>query len=65
MNDIKTIQHDLKRDVHNLLTLLKFIKEENEVKDPEIKRMLELALNRETHIHDSLHHIDSIVRRQK
>lgn len=54
MSDIHSIQHDLKRDIHNIVALLKFIKSDEEIKDPEIRSMLELALGREKTIIDSL-----------
>jgi predicted ATP-dependent Lon-type protease len=58
MKDINTIQHDLKRDVHNLLSLLKFIKEDEEIKDPEIKTMLDMALEKESTIHQQLNDLN-------
>jgi predicted ATP-dependent Lon-type protease len=61
MKDINTIQHDLKRDVHNLLSLLKFIKEDEEIKDPEIKTMLDMALEKENSIHEQLRDLNDFL----
>ncbi|MFP5386736.1 MAG: hypothetical protein ACLGHN_11695 [Bacteriovoracia bacterium] len=55
MKDVQTARHDLKRDIHNILNLLKFIYSEEEIKDPEIKSMLELAIEREEQVVESLH----------
>lgn len=59
MKDLKTAKHDLKRDLHNILSLLKFIKQVDEVKDPEIKLMLDMALKQESSIHESLETLNS------
>lgn len=54
MNDIKVISHDLKRDIHNILSLLKFINKDEEIKDPDLKQMLEMAISRESLIIEGL-----------
>lgn len=54
MNDIRKIKHDLKRDVHNILSLLKFINNDEEIKDPDLKQMLEMAISKENLIIDGL-----------
>lgn len=54
MKDIHAIHHDLKRDIHNILSLLKFIESDVEIKDPEIKLLLDMALKRESNISESL-----------
>lgn len=54
MSELHSIQHDLKRDIHNIVNLLKFINSDEEIKDPEIKSMLNMALDREKKIFDSL-----------
>lgn len=47
MKDIRKINHDLKRDIHNILSLLKFINKDEEIKDPDLKQMLEMAISKE------------------
>ena len=59
--DIHQIKHDLKRDVHNLINLLKFIKEDEVIKDPDLKTMLEIALQKENAIHQQLNDINEFV----
>jgi hypothetical protein len=59
--DIHQIKHDLKRDVHNLINLLKFIKEDEVIKDPDLKTMLEIALQKENAIHKQLNDINEFV----
>jgi hypothetical protein len=63
MNDINTVQHDLKRDVHNILSLLKFIKSDEEIKDPEIKSMLNMSLDREGLICNQLNELCEYIKR--
>ena len=47
-------QHDLKSDIHNVLTLLKFIREDEELQDPTLMTMLEKCLEREGRINQNL-----------
>ncbi len=57
MNDIRKIKHDLKRDVHNILSLLKFINKDEEIKDPDLKQMLEMAISKEELIIEGLNEL--------
>lgn len=41
------IQHDLRREFHNIIGILKIIKHENVLQDEELKSMVELCLERE------------------
>jgi hypothetical protein len=41
------IQHDLRREFHNMIGILKIIKHENILQDEELKSMIELCLERE------------------
>lgn len=44
------IQHDLRREFHNMLGILKIIKHENVLQDEELKSMIELCLQREADV---------------
>lgn len=57
MKDIKSVRHDLKRDIHNIMSLLKFINKDEEIKDPDLKQMLEMAIARESLIIDGLNQL--------
>jgi hypothetical protein len=65
MKDIHSIQHDLKRDVHNIMNLLKFIKNEEEIKDPEIRSMLEMVLEREKVIFEKVITVSNYLKREQ
>ena len=47
MNELINAQHDIKRDLHNILCLLKFIKEDNELSNDDNQKMLDKCLQRE------------------
>lgn len=57
MKDIGSVRHDLKRDIHNIMSLLKFINKDEEIKDPDLKQMLEMAIERESLIIDGLNQL--------
>lgn len=62
MGNIKEIQHDLRRDFYNMISLLKFIKEEEEItKDTELSTMLKMCLERETETIERLDHISKFL----
>jgi hypothetical protein len=44
------IQHDLRREFHNIIGILKIIKHENALQDEELKSMIELCLERESDV---------------
>lgn len=54
MENVKVAQHDIKRDFHNLMYLLKFIKEDGELKNSDNIKMLEKCLEREDLISEKL-----------
>ncbi len=60
MEQILNLQHDLRRDFHNLFNLLKFLKEENEIKDADLKLMLEKNLKREQNVNETLDKLSRI-----
>lgn len=60
MEQILNLQHDLRRDLHNLFNLLKFLKDENEVQDTALKIMLEKNLEREKSINETLDKLSRI-----
>ena len=45
-----SIQHDLRREFHNMFGLLKIIKSEKIIADDELKSMINLCLEREAEI---------------
>lgn len=45
-----TIQHDLRREFHNMLGILKIIHHERLINDEELKSMLVMCLQREANI---------------
>lgn len=57
MKEIRKVRHDLKRDIHNIMSLLKFINKDEEIKDPDLKQMLEMAISREDSIIDGLNQL--------
>lgn len=60
MEQILNLQHDLRRDLHNLFNLLKFLKEEDQIKDTELKLMLEKNLEREQNVNETLDKLSMI-----
>ncbi len=57
-----SIVHDLKRDFHNLFTLLNFIKEDSSILDIELNEMLEANLAKYSEIEENLKKLSAIVR---
>lgn len=47
MEASSSVQHDLRREFHNMLGILKIIKHEDVIQDKELKAMIELCLDRE------------------
>ena len=45
-----SIQHDLRREFHNMLGILKIIKSEQLIADDELKSMIDLCLEREANV---------------
>ena len=57
MKDISKMKHDLNRDFHNIMSLLKFINKDVEIKDEDIKQMLEMAISKENSIINNLNEL--------
>jgi len=57
MDELNQIKHDLNRDIHNLYSLLNFIKESKELKDEELKLMLDKNLERQKKVNDGLEQV--------
>lgn len=51
------IQHDLRREFHNMLGILKIINSEQIIQDEELKEMVTLCLSREIDIN---HHFEKL-----
>jgi hypothetical protein len=45
--DIQQMKHDLRRDIQNIMSVLKIINSELKVEDPEIKTLLQMSVDRE------------------
>lgn len=50
MGNKNMLQHELRKEFHNILGILKIIKSENLITDSEMKHMIELSLDREKKI---------------
>ena len=58
MNESKDI-HLINGYFHNILSLLKFIEEDNVIKNPETQEMLNLAIKREEEIQHAINNLKS------
>lgn len=56
----KDLIHDLRKDIHNVFTLLRFIKDENSIHDDELKEMLLMNLSKFPKIEETLKNLNSI-----
>jgi len=45
--DIHQIKHDLKRDIQNIMSVLKMLNSEVQIDDPDLKSLLEMSVERE------------------
>jgi hypothetical protein len=52
--DIQKVKHDLKRDIQNVLTVLKMVNAEIVINDPELKNLLEMSVKSEEGIINKL-----------
>ena len=50
MNSTQLIMHDLGRDIDNILKVIHFIKESNQISDPKVKKLLEMSVSKEKQI---------------
>lgn len=50
MSSTNEIQHDLRKEFHNMLGLIKIIRNENFINDPELKTMIDECLSREGNV---------------
>ena len=64
MNELINAQHDIKRDLHNILCLLKFFKEDNEFANDEIRIMLDKCLQREDELKNKVELITKYLNKQ-
>lgn len=62
MNSVSAIQHDLRRDIQNILNVLKFVRNDVEIKDEELSSMINYGLSLEQNI---LEKLDLITRNLK
>lgn len=65
MITLNEIQHDLRRDFYNMMSLLKFIKQEDLELDTELKSMLEMCLEREGQSISKLDELSNYIAGQK
>jgi hypothetical protein len=64
MKELIDAQHDIKRDLHNILSLLKFIKEDNELSNNDNQLMLEKCLERENTLNNKVELITKYLNKQ-
>lgn len=50
MSMTNEIQHDLRKEFHNILGLIKIIRNENLINEPELKTMIDECLRRESNV---------------
>lgn len=62
MNSVSKAHHDIKGDIHNIMTLLKFIQEEEKIQDPTLSEMLEKCIEREERIKGNLNTLEYILK---
>ena len=55
------IQHELRKEFHNMLGILKIIKAENAISDQEIQGMIDLCLERENSISTHFNHLTQVL----
>jgi len=65
MSHINEVQHDLRRDFHNMMSLIKFIHEEKLTTDEDISKMLKLCLEREENTIGNLNKISKFISENK
>ena len=64
MNELINAQHDIKRDLHNILCLLNFIKEDNELSNDDNQKMLDKCLQREDELKNKVELITKYLNKQ-
>ncbi len=57
--------HQLNGHIHNIMSLLKFIKEDALIKNQETKEMLEIAITKESEIYKILLNLESMTKDMK
>lgn len=65
MDNIKKAQHDIKSNYFNLMYLLKFIKEDGELKNPDNISMLDKLLEKEDSITENIEMISEFINKGK
>jgi len=61
MGTESSIQHDLRREFHNMLGILKIIKQDGGIQDEELNSMLDLCLQRELAVTQWLDELTTIL----
>jgi hypothetical protein len=62
MKEINTIQHDLRRDIQNILSVLKFVKSDVEINDQELKTLLDIGINLEDTVLSNIDEISKVLK---
>jgi hypothetical protein len=65
MEEVLALHHDLRKDIHNVFSLLRFLKEENQIKDEDLRFMLEKNLEREKNVQTILEKLSALNRASK
>lgn len=58
------IQHDLRREFHNMLGLLKIIKKDIIINDDELKTMIDMCLERENNVSSQFEELSNLLESQ-
>lgn len=61
MNYSSEIQHDLRKEFHNILGLIKIIRNESLISDPELKAMIDECLRREDNVSNLLDQLNKVL----
>lgn len=61
METSSALQHDLRREFHNMLGVLKIIKHDQIIEDSELKAMLEMCLSREQDVVTKFEELSSLM----
>ena len=57
----ETIEHDLRREFHNMLGILKIIRHELVINDQELKSMVDLCLKREIGVSEKFDELSKLL----
>jgi len=59
--NLKCAHHDLRKNIHHLFQLLEFIEEKNELKNPDLIKILSKCLERRGQIDSDLQKFESLI----